>query len=90
MCTSDRGVSSAKLRADVEGRCAAVADDDVVCVGVVFAPIALAAGGTCDPILCILAFGTRQEQCTRFWICMYSPHNQADTARHTCIIHRIT
>ena len=47
MCTSDRGVSSAECRPDVEGGCAAAADDDVVCVGVVFAPIVLVAGGTC-------------------------------------------
>jgi hypothetical protein len=39
MCTFDRGVSRAKLRADVEGGRAAAADDDVVCVGVVLAPI---------------------------------------------------
>jgi hypothetical protein len=47
MCTSDRGVSSAELGSDVEGGRAAAADDDVVCVGVVFAPIVLVAGGTC-------------------------------------------
>jgi hypothetical protein len=46
MCTFDRGVSRAKLGADVEGGRAAAADDDVVCVDVVFAPIALVAGGT--------------------------------------------
>ena len=47
MCTSDRGVSSAKLRSDVEGGRVAAADDDVVCVGIVFAPTVLVAGGTC-------------------------------------------
>jgi hypothetical protein len=47
MCTSDRGVSSAELRSDVEGGRAAAADDDVVYVGVVFAPIVLVTGGTC-------------------------------------------
>jgi hypothetical protein len=47
MRTSDRGVSGAELRSDVEGGRAAAADDDVVCVGVVFAPIVLVAGGTC-------------------------------------------
>jgi hypothetical protein len=47
MCTSDRGVSSAELGSDVEGGRAAAADHDVVCVGVVFAPIVLVTGGTC-------------------------------------------
>jgi hypothetical protein len=47
MCTSDRRVSSAELRSDVERGRAAAANDDVVCVGVVFAPIVLVAGGTC-------------------------------------------
>jgi hypothetical protein len=46
MCTSNRGVSSTELRSDVEGGRAAAADDDVVYVGVVFAPIVLVAGGT--------------------------------------------
>ena len=45
MCTFDRGVSGAKPRADVEGGRAAAADDDVVCVGVVFAPTDVVAGG---------------------------------------------
>jgi hypothetical protein len=49
MCTFDRGVSGAKPRADVEGGCAAAADDDVVCVGVVFAPIDVVAGGAHTP-----------------------------------------
>jgi hypothetical protein len=47
MCTSDRGVSSAELGSDVEGGRAAAADNDVVCVDVVFAPIVLVASGTC-------------------------------------------
>jgi hypothetical protein len=37
MCTLDGRVSRAKSRADVEGGRAPTADDDVVCVGVVFA-----------------------------------------------------
>jgi hypothetical protein len=43
MCTSDRGVSSAELRSHVEGGRAAAADDDVVCMGIVFAPTVLVA-----------------------------------------------
>ena len=43
MCTFDRGVSRAKPGADVEGGRAPAADDDVVCVGVVFGTVYIAA-----------------------------------------------
>ena len=83
MCAIDRGVSRAEPRADVEGGCSAAADDDVVCMGVVLAPIDVAAGST--PVLCILAFGTRQDRCTRLILYVFR------RTRHPfCIIHRIT
>jgi len=61
MRTLDRGVSRAKLRADVEGGRAPAADDDVVCVGVVFAAsVCVVASGTCNPpqFSVVFAFGT--------------------------------
>jgi hypothetical protein len=82
MCTSDRGVSSAELRPDVEGGRAAAADDDVVCVGVVFAPIVLVAGGTCTWSSSLYSRGcTRQDQCARFGFYVFSPYNQEDGTR---------
>ena len=74
MCTSDGGVSSAELRSDVEGGRVATANDDVVCVGVVFAPIVLAAGGTCtwSQFSVYLAFGHETGSVRAIWICMYS------------------
>ena len=61
MRTLDRGVSRAKLRADVEGGRAPAADDDVVCVGVVFAAsVCVVASGTCKPppqFSVVFAFG---------------------------------
>ena len=69
MCTSDRGVSSAELRPDVEGGRAAAADDDVVRVGVVFAPTVLVTGGTCS----LYSRVWHETGSVRaIWICMYS------------------
>ena len=73
MCTSDRGVSSAELRSHVEGGRAAAADDDVVCVGVVFAPIVLVAGGTGTRSSSLYSRGWHETGSVRaIWICMYS------------------
>jgi hypothetical protein len=74
MCAFDRGVSGAKPRADVEGGRAPAADDDVVCVGVVLAAVYIVAWRevlVTASSLFLLAFSTRQDQCTRFWFCMY-------------------
>jgi hypothetical protein len=73
MRTSDRGVSSAELRSDVEGGRAAAADDDVVYVGVVFAPIVLVAGGTCTWSSSLYSRVWHETGSVRaIWICMYS------------------
>ncbi len=48
MRTFDRGVSRAKPRPDVEGGCSSAADDDVVCVGVVFATDSVVGGSNCN------------------------------------------
>ena len=67
MCTFDRGVSRAKPRADVEGGRAPVADDDVVCVGVVLATVYVVAWLVVLVTLTshfLLAFCTRRDQCT--------------------------
>lgn len=73
MCTSDRGVSSAELRSDVEGGRAAATDDDVVRVGVVFAPTVLAAGGTCTWSNSLYSRVWHETGSVRaIWICMYS------------------
>jgi len=56
MRTLDRGVSRAKSGPDVEGGCAAAADDDVVCVGVMFASAdyVTAGTGTCTVLFSLL------------------------------------
>lgn len=84
MCTSDRGVSSAELRSDVEGGRAAAANDDVVCVGVVFAPIVLVAGGTCTWSSSLYSRVLHETGSVRaIWICMYSHL----ITRRTCMAH---
>ena len=87
MCTSDRGVSGAKPRADVEGGRAAAADDDVVCVGVVFAPINVA-GDTRTPGSLYVFTRSARDGISAGDLILYV-FGRVDTAP-ICIIHRIT
>ena len=88
MCTSDRGVSGAKPRADVEGGRAAAADDDVVCVGVVFAPINVVAGDTRTPSSLYVFSRSARDGISAGDLILYV-FGRVDTAP-ICIIHRIT
>ena len=63
MRTFDRGVSRAKPGADVEGGRAPVADDDVVCVGVVLATVYVVVLVSPSSLF-LLTFCTRRDQCT--------------------------
>jgi hypothetical protein len=88
MCTSDRGVSSAELGSDVEGGRAAAADDDVVCMGVVFAPIVLVAGGTCtwsSSLYSRVWHETGSVRAIWIWICMYSHLMTTRTTRRAFV-----
>jgi len=86
MCTSDRGVSSAELRSDVEGGRAAAADDDVVCVGVVFASIVLVTGDTLYMDSLYSRVWHETGSVRAIWICMYSHLITRRTRRRRAVV----
>jgi hypothetical protein len=74
VCAFDRRVPCAKPRADVEGGRTAIADDDVVCVGVVFAPRSNDAQcivGCTSSVYSRVLHWMESVHIDAIWLCMY-------------------
>lgn len=92
MCSFDRRVPCAKLRTHVEGGRAAIADDDVVCMGVMLAPRGNAqciVGCTSD-VYSRVWHEAVSVHVDAIWLCMYSHFIAHRDTAITCILHRVT
>lgn len=84
MCAFDRRVPCTKPRADVEGGRTAIADDDVVCMGVVFTSRSNAQCimGCTPDVYSRVWHETESVHIDAIWLCMYS-HFIAHSGGHS-------